>query len=176
MKSSFQNQIWIKEPWWKDLHWGRFCKIGKKEQTKFFRSYRKVLSLSSASCTLQWVISLNFLEPCKIKAQSVVRSIMNIWEDTKSGIRGKTKSKKGDVKTERRDTEKLQMFSKKMKWKITMNLMWWDQGLGQHLEYSATSFYLTCWVLGEEYFAKRQDEWNFVFKPKRKKLVLKAKD
>lgn len=152
MKSSFQNQIWSKEPLWKDLHWGRFCKIGKKEQTKFFRSYRKVLSLSSASFTLQWVISLNFLKPCEIKEHSVVRSVRNIWEDTKTVIRGKTKSKKCDVKTERRDTEKLQVSAlKKMKWKVTMNLMWWDHRLGQHLEYSATSFYLTCWVLGTKW-------------------------
>lgn len=49
---------------------------------------------------------------------------MDTWEDTKTGIRGKTKRKKDDVKTERGDTKKRQVFAlKKVEWKGTMNVM-----------------------------------------------------
>lgn len=121
--------------------WVGFAKLEKKEQTKFFRSYRKVRSILQWVALLKWVISLTFLEPCEIKEPSVVRR----WEDAKTGIREKRNSRKGDVKAERGNTKKLQVFAlKKIKWKGTMNLMWWDRGMGQHLEYCTTPFYLSC--------------------------------
>lgn len=50
---------------------------------------------------------------------------MDTRKDIKTGIRGKTKSKKGDIKTEKGDTKNLQVFTlKKMKWRGKMNLLW----------------------------------------------------
>lgn len=94
--------------------WGDFAKLRKKNRLNF-----PALPTEKCFLLLQWVavlksvVSLALLELYEIKEHLSLRSTMDTWEDAKTGIRGKTESKKGIVKKGRGDKEKLQVCAPK---------------------------------------------------------------